>query len=416
MTLHEESAHDIALTFLVSPDGTVTLSADLDLAPLDGQSSTRLTRGPKPDDALRLVDHGMGPLEATLDPIDDVERVANAKDVAALVGIARRLAAAAFLTQASGGKAGRKAAIIPKPAGSAIPGDMAAIDAFARVSRGCLDQVSANAQLLHRGGNAEALHQCRVGLRRLRAALTAFRQVLPREDLDRWTAEAKWLAGELDTARELDAFIGHVTCSTNGPIQGDPLLAAFGERLVLAQAMAYDAAVTAVQSQRFSDFMMDFIEWIEAAPWPGDDDPKAVRRSKGDASVLAAQALERLQHRLRKAGKHLKELDSAGRHEVRIKAKELRYAAEFFSETFGKSARKRHEKFIASLKALLGALGALNDIATAGPCARAVVGRSAELAFCAGEIVGRRNSHEPQLLAGAVRAYRQWSSAGPFWA
>ena len=427
MTPHENFALEAALTFLVSQDGIVTLSAGLDLAPLEEQRSARGGLGTKRQSVPPLVDRETGSVEATFDPgapfigsfgdlIVEVEMAANAKDVAALVSVARRLAAAAFLRQASGGKAGRKAAIAPKAGDSAIPGDTGAIDAFSRVSRACLDQVSANALLLRRSGDAEALHQCRVGLRRLRAALTTFRQILPRKDLDRWKAEAKWLAGELDAARELDAFIDHVACPTSGPILADPQLTAFGERLVLARAISYEAAVTAVRSPRFAALVMDFTEWVEAAPWPREDDPKAARRGKGDASVLAAQALERLHGRLRKAGQHLEKLDPAGRHEVRIKAKTLHYAAEFFSETFGKSSRKRHEKFITSLKGLLSALGELNDMATAGPCARAVVGRSAELAFCAGEIVGRRNSYEPRLLAGAVRAYRQWSRVGPFWA
>jgi triphosphatase len=416
MTPLENPALDAAPTFLVAPDGIVTLSTDLDLAPRDEQRSARGAPGTKRRSALPLIDGGTSSVEATFDPFGEVERATNAKDVAALVGVARRLVAAAFLSQASGGRAWCKAVIAPEPAGSAIPGGMAANDAFSRVSRACVDQVVASAALLCRSGGAEALHQCRVGLRRLRAALTAFRQILPREDLDRWKAETKWLAGELDAARELDAFIEHVACSTNGPIHAGPLLAAFGERLVLARAISYEAAVAAVQSQRFATLVMDFTEWVEAAPRPRDDDSKAARRSTGDASVLAVQALERLNRRLRKAGKHLEKLDSAGRHELRIKAKKLRYAADFFSETFGKSARKRHGKFVTSLKRLVDALGELNDMATAGPCARAVVGRSPELAFCAGEIVGRRNSDEPRLIARAVRAYRQWSSVGPFWA
>ena len=415
MTLPESRPFGVDLTFLVSREGIVTLSADLGLAPMDRLRAPDPAPGGKFRRTMRPADHGPGLMD-TMSDWAEVEMAAKAKDAVALLGIARRLAADAFLRQAADASAGCKAVIASETEVPAIPGGMAAIDAFTRVSRGCLDQVSANAQLLRRSGNAEALHQCRVGLRRLRAALTAFRQILPREDLERWKSETKWLAGELDAARELDAFIEYVSGSTNAPIQGDPVLAAFGARLILAKAMAYDAAVAAVDSPRFAALVLDFTKWVEAAPWPRDDDPKAARRAKGDASVLAARALKRLDGRLRKAGKHLGKLDSAGRHEVRIKAKKLRYAAEFFSETFGKSARKRHKKFIAPLTGLLNILGELNDMATTGPCARAVVGRSADLAFRAGEIVGRRKGDEPRLLARAVRAYEQCSDAKRFWA
>jgi triphosphatase len=137
---------------------------------------------------------------------------------------------------------------------------------------------------------------------------------------------------------------------------------------------------------------------------------------RGDASVLAAQALRRLRRQLRKTGKHLAKLDPAGRHQVRIKAKKLRYATEFFSKTFGKNAQKRHSKFVSSLTKLQNALGELNDMSTARQCALAVAGRNAELAFRAGQIVGARNSDEPRLLAEAVRAFGQWSDAKRFWA
>ena len=393
MTLHDTPAPAVALTFLVSPDGTVTLSGDLALAPQEEQV-----------------------LVSFLAPVGEVERTPNAADVAALVGMARRLAADGFLRQVADRRFGLAGAMAPQPTAPSIPRKMAALDAFARLSRGCLDQVAANARLLHQSGDAEALHQCRVGLRRLRATLTTFRQILPRDDLDRWKIEAGWLAGELEAARELDALIAHVADSATGPIRGDRSLTAFGERLVLARALACDAAVEAIRSPRFTALLLDFSEWLDEAPWLHKGDAKVARRARGHASAVASEALDRLHGRLRKAGKHLGRLDPADRHKVRITAKKLRYAAEFFSETFGKSARKRQGKFVAALKGLLGALGELNDMTAAGPCARAVVGQHADLAFCAGVIVGRRNNREPLLLAEAAHAYRQCFSARPFWA
>ncbi len=427
MKLHESDSSEVELTFLVSRDGIATLSVDIGLAATKRLRASGLPPGANQHSALRPLDLGTDPLETMFEPgawaidgfrepIEEVEMAAKAKDVAALLRVARRLAAESFMRQVFEGKTGRNGLIANAPRVAKISGGMAASDAFTLVARSCLNQVSASAQLLRQNRNAEALHQCRVGLRRLRAALTIFKSILPREDLDRWKVETKWLAGELDAARDLDAFVAHVSRSTNAQAQGDPILLAFGERLVLAQAIAYDPVLAAVESKRFAALLMDLTEWVEAAPWPCDDDPMAASLGEGNTSVLAAQALKRLHGRLRKAGKHLGKLDQAGRHEVRIKAKKLRYAAEFFSETFGESTQKRHKNFISSLTRLQDALGELNDMVTAGQCARGVVGRSADLAFCAGQIVGNRNSNEPLLLAEAVRAYRQWSELRPFWA
>src|SRR5262249_43667327 len=65
-----------------------------------------------------------------------------------------------------------------------------------------------------------------------------------------------------------------------------------------------------------------------------------------------------------KSGKHLDRLDPQHRHKLRIQAKKLRYAAEFFGPAFPrKRAIRRRKDFVASLQQLQDALGELNDIA-----------------------------------------------------
>jgi hypothetical protein len=55
---------------------------------------------------------------------------------------------------------------------------------------------------------------------------------------------------------------------------------------------------------------------------------------------------------------------TASRYELRIQAKKVRYASEFFAGIFpGKKASKRREKFLSALKSVQDCLGDLNDIA-----------------------------------------------------
>jgi len=368
MTLSEGRPFEVETTFLVSREGVATVRVD------------------------RFRPEAIHGLE--IEPL--------AGEGLVLSGLVRRLAADAFRRLTPAGSSAHA------PPDVDIPGHLAAGEAFARAARSCQTQMSANAQLLRSGSHREALHQLRVGVRRLRAAFAAFEPMLPGDALGRWKTETKWLAGELDTARDLDVFTEHLSASTTADERGDPVLAAFGERLILAQAMAYDRALAAVESKRFAAFMLDVSAWVEAAPWSSDDDVVS--------SVLAARALKRLHRQLRKAGGQLAALDPAGRHQVRIKAKKLRYAAEFFGNTFGRNARKRHAQFIASLARLQDALGELNDRTSARQCALAVAGRHAELAFRAGQLIGARSRDEPRLLARAVRAYERWSHARRFWA
>ena len=304
---------------------------------------------------------------------------------------------------------------VGKASTTAIPKGMSAIAGFVQVVSSCLLQITTNANLLHGARNPEVVHQIRVGLRRLRAAFATFEPILPRDGLDRLERETEWLSAELEPARDLDVFIKNEFASAQARAPGDQLMTALGDRLSMAQDLAYDQALTAVDSDRFEAFVRYCTEWVAAASSHRVDKSIATSLRDGDASVLAAQALRRLRRQVCKMGKHLDTLDRVGRHEVRIKAKKLRYAGEFFSKSFGKSARNQHLKFIASLAALQDALGDLNDMATARRCALAVAGRSPELCFRAGLVVGGRDRDEPRLLAKAVRAYEQWTDARPFW-
>lgn len=65
-----------------------------------------------------------------------------------------------------------------------------------------------------------------------------------------------------------------------------------------------------------------------------------------------------------KGGNNLIDADDETRHEVRIAAKKLRYAAEFFEPLY-KGRAKRHRRFITAMSGLQDALGSLNDLATA---------------------------------------------------
>ena len=53
----------------------------------------------------------------------------------------------------------------------------------------------------------EGVHQFRVTVRRMRSALSLFRDAIPKAAGGHWSAEMRWIAGELSLARDLDVFI-----------------------------------------------------------------------------------------------------------------------------------------------------------------------------------------------------------------
>ena len=86
----------------------------------------------------------------------------------------------------------------------------------------------------------------------------------------------------------------------------------------------------------------------------------------GAARCRHAKAeLSKLRKRIKRKGADIRHLCVMQRHKLRIRAKRLRYATEFFAGTFPREASaKRRQESLAALKDVQDALGGLNDLAT----------------------------------------------------
>ncbi len=383
--------------------------------------------------AVRLWREGSALVELSVDkgridagdhhePIHEIELELKAGDIGDLFGLARALAGAAPIVLSFDSKAergyrlaGHDTTAALKAEQAALTADTAAQDAFRRIARGCLSQVAGNGKLLLAVRSPQVLHQARVGLRRLRAALAAFEPLVGDGRLEQIMAEAKWLAGEFDRARDLDVFIQTTMPADEEGLAPEPALAAFNKRLLVAQAGAYDRAVAAVASRRFADLLLEAAAWIEVGDWAADSAPERAALRDVPISDFGAQALERQYAKLLKAGHHFGRLDAEARHRMRIKGKKLRYAADFFGEAFPEHP-KRRRRFIAGLKDLQELLGQLNDIAVAGDLAAEVAGkRAGDAAFAAGLLIGSRRCVEPAMIDEAGRAWDAFRRLPRFW-
>lgn len=292
--------------------------------------------------------------------------------------------------------------------------DLDAGQAFQAIALSCLAQVVGNAEVLERALRPEAVHQTRVGLRRLRAALAAFQPMLRDDEHDGVEAELKWLARELDPARDMDVFIEDVFRPAARET-GDDSLAVLGRRLLEAQTRAYDRVLQAVTSRRCAVLVMDAAAWIEAGAWTRSTDAVLASLRAHPAAGFASDALDRLCKVVRRRGRRFGQLDSAGRHKLRIRAKRLRYAVEFFDPLFPDASKSRH-KFLQALKDLQDCLGALNDLSVARAQIPVWPGLDqSDVAFAAGRIIGRREAQEATLLTEAAAAFEAFDDSPPFW-
>jgi inorganic triphosphatase YgiF len=86
-----------------------------------------------------------------------------------------------------------------------LPPGCNAREGFKVIGFACLKQVTDNGSALAKG-DPEGVHQMRVGLRRLRAAISIFGVLLQDDQTPAIKTELKWLAGELTPAREFEVL------------------------------------------------------------------------------------------------------------------------------------------------------------------------------------------------------------------
>jgi CHAD domain-containing protein len=113
--------------------------------------------------------------------------------------------------------------------------------------------------------------------------------------------------------------------------------------------------------------------------------------------------------KLAHVGRSLEELDNPGLHGLRLKAKRLRYAAEFFAPLFPGKATAR---FIRRLSDLQERLGLFNDTTVAETLSREL---NASPGYASGLILGftaaRGAGVRPKIAAAWTRLRRR----EPFW-
>ena len=284
---------------------------------------------------------------------------------------------------------------------------MTAATAFQTIGASCLQHLMANDAIVRQAPEADAVHQMRVALRRLRAAITLFKSIVDDRQRDSVRAELKWMANVLGEARDLDVYITNIlepAGDRHGNDEGfQSLLAAYRER----RGEAYRKVQETIESPRFINGILATAAWIQAGDWLQDKSKAVRQRRKQPVAALAEDQIDRRWKKVIKRGKHLAELDPEDRHQVRIEIKKLRYATEFFNNLFkGRGAKKRKRAVLSRLEALQETLGELNDIA---------VGSHNEPSLLSRQLHEEQTVRVNGLLAAARQQYRELAGLEPFW-
>jgi CHAD domain-containing protein len=232
-------------------------------------------------------------------------------------------------------------------------------DAFCSIARNCLDQVHANERGVVSGHDPSSVHQMRVGLRRLRSALDLFAKMIPAyRGLDK---ELRWIASELGAARDWEVLAGSTLDYAGMTGNVDEILPV-RKACELIAVNNRQRAAAAVQSDRYTRLALQLALWLNRKGWRDGMSDEQRERIGRRAGQFAAEVLRRRHRKLIKRGKGLADLDDHRRHRVRIAAKKVRYATEFFASL---CARRAVQHYVDALTALQDDLGWRNDAVVA---------------------------------------------------
>lgn len=285
----------------------------------------------------------------------------------------------------------------------------------------CLRHFALNERLLT-VGDAEAVHQMRVALRRLRAAISIFRDLLRDQETEQLRQDLRWLTNQLGPIRDYDVLLEQrvvpMKASSTHQAELETLEAALRERRSLKLSQAQQA----IAGDRGRHIVLRTALWLFGGDWTFTEDKRLRRLQQQRLSSLARRALTRQTKKVCKKLEAFTQLSPTEQHELRIAVKKLHYGAEFFETIFpGRTSRRR--RFIRGLKELQAALGRLNDIRIHEEIARDIVHSrdaaptpgNAREAFGMGLVRGSELAELGRLSGAANAAGKKLKRLPRFW-
>jgi len=250
---------------------------------------------------------------------------------------------------------GRHPADYSSSVAAEITAEMPAPVAVARLLLRLLDTLESNIDGVLRDIDTEFLHDLRVAVRRTRSAVKLLGAVLPDDLVEHYKAEFKWLGDVTTPVRDLDvhllgfdAMAGQLEGAS--PADLEPLRAYLAHRRA-REFRRLSAALRGPRTRAIAD------DWRKALLKIRDND--GPRRRRPTAEALALSTTGRAFRRIAAQGGAITpQSPPESLHDLRKRAKELRYLLEFFAPLHDPVA---YRKVVGDLKQLQDCLGDFQD-------------------------------------------------------
>lgn len=360
-------------------------------------------------------------LAGTSLPLCELELELKRGDVEALFDLVRWLCANFPLRLENRSKAERGYALLdhateqPVRAG-AVTLDAQALpdDAFVTIASSCLAHLQANEAGLLKGEDPEYLHQARVAIRRLRAALSLFGTVISKAALEPQRAAIKELGAALGLARDWDVFRTQLLPSLPVSISEMKGFASLLKAADTQRALEGEKARRYVANPHYTLSLLDFAATLHRRPWAERSAPSEAPAPTLDLTSFAGKTLRKRWRGARRYAAHVDPAQPSTLHPLRIDLKKLRYGAEFMMSLFPRTSVIR---FLDRLGEIQDHLGRVNDAAAVAAMVDALRTTCADgdareaLGAVAGYFTARAEFEVPRTL----KAWKRLKHSEPFW-
>lgn len=279
-------------------------------------------------------------------------------------------------------------------------------EAFQTIMVSALNHLRANESPVA-AGHPEGVHQARVAIRRIRAALWSFRHVLPGKKRKAFNREFRWFQGQLSPARDWFVFVDETIPAIQSAFPQSKTTVSRLRRVARKQRATTTSDIADLfESTRYTRLILEFSRWLS----------KREQLIKPAALNLpltefATTVLMRSHTTLFRDVRPLSRMTSEDRHRLRKRAKKTRYACEFFAALW---PQLQTDAYLETMKRLQDALGVMNDATVA--CQLVLPDASKHINANSSAVVREWSVVSTRQLSQAIQpVWRKFQRMQPFW-
>jgi inorganic triphosphatase YgiF len=250
-------------------------------------------------------------------------------------------------------------------------------------------------------GTVEGVHQMRIATRRLRACLSLFQPHLDPDARIHHTSELRRLAQVLGEARDWDVFCTQTLSDAAEEGVAELCTASLLAKAEAERAAAHERLAAELAGPALTRTVLGLAAWVEApASLSGRGDGAALSKP---LSGLASKLEKRLERKVRRRGRHIRQRSEEDLHDLRKALKKLRYGVEFLTPLHQEDQVK---SYLHHCKLLQEQLGAINDAAMAVTLAERLGTQDASLASAVDALKGWANQRRTRATGLLPEAWQ----------